>query len=183
MEDQTFNDESFEDMSDTSQEEGYTEKTDSYEEDGSNIDPVISVSKLKEITGREFKDVDDFTKHYKNLSSYVGKKIEQKEVKTEKAMPKDEIIQDLAFKVDHPEYKDHFDIIKMVSKNKGISYSDAISDPIVKEIIEVRTGKKGESILHSNNKISSSSSSLAKLKANVHTEEGLAEYLTALDGE
>jgi len=54
---------------------------------------------------------------------------------------------------------------------------------MVKEIIEVRTGKKGESILHSNNKISSSSSSLAKLKANVHTEEGLAEYLTALDGE
>lgn len=180
MEDQTFNDESFEDMSDTSQEEGYTEETDSNGEDGSNIDPVVS--KLKEITGREFKDVDDFTKHYKNLSSYVGKKVESKEVK-QKATPKDEIIQDLAFKVDHPEYKDHFDIIKMVSKNKGVSYSDAISDPMVKEIIEVRTGKKGESILHSNNKISSSSSSIAKLKANVHTEEGLAEYLTALDGE
>lgn len=180
MEDQTFNDESFEDMSDTSQEEGYTEETDSDGEDGSNIDPVVS--KLKEITGREFKDVDDFTKHYKNLSSYVGKKVEPKEVK-QKATPKDEIIQDLAFKVDHPEYKDHFDIIKMVSKNKGVSYSDAISDPMVKEIIEVRTGKKGESILHSNNKISSSSSSIAKLKANVHTEEGLAEYLTALDGE
>ena len=84
MEDQTFNDESFEDMSDTSQEEGYTEETDSDGEDGSNIDPVVD--KLKEITGREFKDVDDFTKHYKNLSSYVGKKVEQKEVKTEKAM-------------------------------------------------------------------------------------------------
>ena len=176
MDDQTFNDESFEDLSDTSQEEGYADYTDSDGEDGSNIDPVVA--KLKEITGREFKDVDDFSKHYKNLSSFVGKKVEPKVVK-ETNTDKDELIGELAFKVDHPELKDNFDIIKMVAKHKGVSYADAVSDPMVKEIVETRQGKKGESIIHSNNKISPSSSTVSKLKANVNTEEGLTAYLKA----
>ena len=146
------------------------------DEDGetSNSTPDL-LSELKKITGREFKDEADFEKHYKNLSSFVGKKV------TPKAEPKgsSDRVAELEFKVDHPEYKDHFDVIKMVSKDRGISYNDAISDPMVKEILEVRQSKKGESVIHSNNKISSSNSSTAKLKANVNTEEGLAAYLQA----
>lgn len=176
MDDQTFEDESFEEVSDTSNEEGYAEETDSDGEDGSNIDPVIA--KLKEITGREFKDVDDFSKHYKNLSSFVGKKVEPKVAKETKTN-KDELIEELAFKVDNPELKDNFDIVKMVAKHKGISYSDAVSDPMVKEIVETRQGKKGESIIHSNNKISPSNSTVNKLKANVNTEDGLVSFLQA----
>jgi len=50
---------------------------------------------------------------------------------------------------------------------------------MVKEIVEVRQSKKGESVIHSNNKISSSSPDIAKLKQNVNTTEGLAAYLKA----
>lgn len=37
------------------------------------------VSQLNEIAGRDFKDVDDFKKHYQNLNSFVGEKNEAKE--------------------------------------------------------------------------------------------------------
>lgn len=133
------------------------------------------LTKASKIAGREFKDEADFEKHYKNLSSFVGKKV------TPKTEPKgsSDRVAELEFKVDHPEYKDHFDVIKMVSKDRGLSYNDAINDPMVKEILEVRQSKKGESVIHSNNKISSSNSSTTKLKANVNTEEGLAAYLQA----
>jgi len=176
MEDQTFEDEGYVEETDTDFSEGETTDTDTSDEDGTTTDSDNSdvLSKLKEITGREFKDEDDFKKHYKNLSSFVGKKVEPKV----KPIATDRVAE-LEFKVDHPEYKDHFDIIKMVAREKGVNYNDAISDPIVKELIEVRQSKKGESVIHSNNKISSNSSSLAKLKQNVRSEEGLVEYLKA----
>ena len=163
-----------------------TDDADTLEQDGeSNSDDFLS--KAKEITGREFKDEEDFKKHYKNLSSFVGKKVAQKEVPKEtpketkvdsKEAPSDRV-SELEFKVDHPELKEHFDVIKMVSKEKGISYNDAVSDAMVKEMVEVRQSKKGESVIHSNNKISSSSPDIAKLKQNVNTTEGLAAYLKA----
>jgi hypothetical protein len=163
-----------------------TDDADTLEQDGeSNSDDFLS--KAKEITGREFKDEEDFKKHYKNLSSFVGKKVAQKEAQKEtpketkvdsKEAPSDRV-SELEFKVDHPELKEHFDVIKMVSKEKGISYNDAVSDATVKEIVELRQSKKGESVIHSNNKISSSSPDIAKLKQNVNTTEGLAAYLKA----
>jgi len=39
------------------------------------------LKKLSEITGREFKDEEDFKKHYKELSSFVGKNPKQLEEK------------------------------------------------------------------------------------------------------
>jgi len=163
-----------------------TDDADTLEQDGeSNSDDFLS--KAKEITGREFKDEEDFKKHYKNLSSFVGKKVAQKEAQKEtpketkvdsKEAPSDRV-SELEFKVDHPELKEHLDVIKMVAKEKGISYNDAVSDAMVKEIVEVRQSKKGESVIHSNNKISSSSPDIAKLKQNVNTTEGLAAYLKA----
>jgi len=172
---QTFNNESEDDVIDSSNDENYDSEADSLSEDGeTNNSEADVISKLKEITGREFKDEEDFKKHYKNLSSFVGKKIE---AKPKSNTNKDEIISDLSFKVDHPELKDHFDIIKMVSKYKGISYDEAISDNMFKEIVEVRQSKKGESIIHSNNKISPANSSINKLKSNVHTEDGLVAFL------
>ena len=79
MEDQTFEDEGELEETDTNYElESETNDTDTLDEDG---EPKNSdfLAKAKEITGREFKDEDDFKKHYKNLSSFVGKKIEPKE--------------------------------------------------------------------------------------------------------
>ena len=175
MDDQTIEDEGILEGADVD-ETSFNEDTDTSDDDGSNKDSESDfLQKAKEITGRDFKDEEDFKKHYKNLSSFVGKKV------TPKVEPKgsSDRVAELEFKVDHPEYKEHFDIIKMVSKEKGLSYNDAISDPMVKEILEVRQSKKGESVIHSNNKISSSSASINKLKANVNTEEGLTEYLKA----
>ena len=135
------------------------------------------LAKAKEITGRDFKDEEDFKKHYKNLSSFVGKKTAPApKVNTDR-------VAELEFKVDHPELKENFDVIKMVSRERGKSYEEVLSDPMVKELLEIRQNKKGESVIHSNNKISSNSSSIAKLKANVNTEDGLAQYLKATLGE
>ena len=149
--------------------------TDTSDEDGKATNSDF-LAKAKEITGREFKDEEDFEKHYKNLSSFVGKKVAPKEAPRGVATDR---VAELEFKVDNPEYKEHFDVIKMVAAQKGISYNDAVSEPMVKEIVDIRKSKKGESVIHSNNKISSNSSSIAKLKANVGSEDGLIEYLKA----
>jgi len=180
MEDQTFEEEGTVEGADVdfNDDTSTNDESDTSSEDGeSNSDDFLS--KAKEITGREFKDEEDFKKHYKNLSSFVGKKVAQKEVPKETKVDSSDRVSELEFKVDHPELKEHFDVIKMVAKEKGISYNDAVSDAMVKEIVEVRQSKKGESVIHSNNKISSSSPDIAKLKQNVNTTEGLAAYLKA----
>lgn len=179
MENQTFNDE--EEIFDAdSEQESYEDEFNSSDEDGEANNSDF-LAKAKEITGREFKDEEDFKKHYKNLASYVGKKTEKPVVKA-KAEDNDRVAE-LEFKVDYPEYKEHFDVIKMVARERGKSYSEVVDDPLVKELLEVRQSKKGESVIHSNNKILSSNSSLAKLKANVNTEDGLAQYLMAISEE
>lgn len=178
MEDnQTIEEEGILEEADSNEElESETNDTDTSGDDGDNQNSTPDViAKLKEITGREFKDEEDFKKHYKNLSSYVGKKVAPK---VEPKAPTDRVAE-LEFKVEHPELKGNFDIIKMVATSKGVSYEDAINDNIVKEVLEERKGKKGESVIHSNNKISSNNSSIAKLKQNVNTEEGLTAYLNA----
>lgn len=163
MEEQTFKEEGEIEGADAD-DASFNDESDTSDEDVKSVSSDFLV-KAKEITGREFKDEDDFKKHYKNLSSFVGKKSEKKS--------DDSRVEELEFKVDHPEFKEHFDVIKMVAKEKGLSYSEAVSDPMVKEIVEVRQNKRGESIIHSNNKISQSSDK----KYDIHTEDGLAGYL------
>ena len=179
---QTFEEEGELEDTDTELEdlEGDDDNTDTSEEDGEAKNSDF-LAKAKEITGREFKDEEDFKKHYKNLSSYVGKKVEAKVVKPVKA--ENDRVAELEFKVDHPELKENFDVIKMVARERGKSYNDVIEDPLVKEFRELRQSKKGESVIHSNNKISSSNPNLTKLKQNANTEEGLAAYLMALNEE
>jgi len=181
MEDQTFEEEGTVEGADVdfNDDTSTNDESDTSSEDGEPNNSDDFLSKAKEITGREFKDEEDFKKHYKNLSSFVGKKVAQKEVPKETKVAPSDRVSELEFKVDHPELKEHFDVIKMVAKEKGISYNDAVSDAMVKEIVEVRQSKKGESVIHSNNKISSSSPDIAKLKQNVNTTEGLAAYLKA----
>ena len=177
MEEQTFEDE--DEILDADSEQ-FSEESNEDEFDSSSEDVETNsdfLAKAKEITGRDFKDEEDFKKHYKNLSSFVGKKT----APTPKV--NNDRVAELEFKVDHPELKDNFDVIKMVARERGKSYNDVVDDPLVKELVEVRQNRKGESIIHSNNKISSSNSNSAKLKANVHTEEGLAAYLQATLGE
>jgi len=181
MEDQTFEDEGELEETDTNEElESETNDTDTLDEDGKPKNSDF-LAKAKEITGREFKDEDDFKKHYKNLSSFVGKKIEPKEPKEQKQVKTSSgKMEELEFKVEHPELKDNFDVIEMVSKAKGISYNEAISDTMVKELLDVRQGKKGESVIHSNNKISSDKTSSTKLKQNAQSVEGAAAFIESM---
>jgi hypothetical protein len=60
------------------EEELQTTDTDANAGEGDVVE-ALDIAKLNEITGREFKDVDDFKKHYSNLSSFVGKKDESGE--------------------------------------------------------------------------------------------------------
>lgn len=53
-----------------------TTETDSSEGQGDVSSAGFDLPTLNQITGREFKDVEDFKKHYENLSSFVGKKDE-----------------------------------------------------------------------------------------------------------
>ena len=78
--------------------------------------------KLEEISGRTFKDDADAEKHYKNLSSFVGKK----EVKVAAKPPKPAELEELFNKVsgleqavterdfvyEKPESKDHLDLVR-----------------------------------------------------------------------
>jgi len=184
MDNQTFEEEGELDVTDTSEnEESYSDDTDTSDEDDSTENSTDFLSKAKEITGREFKDEEDFKKHYKNLSSYVGKKVntkvEPKDTKSDsKATISDDRVAELEFKIDNPELKEHFDVIKMVAREKGKTYGEILDDPLVKELLEVRMSKKGESIIHKNNKISSSDN--AKKAKNVNTEDGLANYLLGM---
>ena len=73
------------------------------------------------MTGREFKSKDEFEKHYKNLSSFVGKKTE------DKPKPAKEELTDLMAKVsgleqtvkerdfiyEKPESKEHLDLVPL----------------------------------------------------------------------
>lgn len=179
MEDQTFEEEGELEVADVDETSDFDD-TGTSDEDGEAKNSDF-LAKAKEITGREFKDEEDFKKHYKNLSSFVGKKVEAKPVV--KAKAEDDRVAELEFKVDHPELKENFDVIKMVARERGKSYSEVVSDPLVKELLDYRQSKKGESVIHSNNKISSSNPTLTKLKQNVSSEEGLAAYLMALNEE
>lgn len=176
--DQTFEEEGVLEGADAD-EASYSDDTDTLDEDGEATNSDF-LAKAKEITGREFKDEEDFKKHYKNLSSFVGKKVAPKEAP--KAVATDRVAE-LEFKVDHPELKEHFDVIKMVARERGKSYSEVVEDPMVKELLDYRQSKKGESVIHSNNKISSSNPTITKLKQNVSSEEGLTAYLMALNEE
>ena len=91
----------------------------------------VFLEKFKEITGREFKDIDDASKHYKNLASFVGKKKEEPqeepEVK-EEGVKEDglsdikESIQRMEFLGENPDAKKHFEShVKPFAEGKGLS--------------------------------------------------------------
>lgn len=89
--------------------------------------------KLEEVSGRTFKNEDDAIKHYKNLVSFVGKKIEPKV--EPKAKPDDELRSEVAeikewrqqreFMDTTPEAKEHMALVKAMSLQEGVPYGEA----------------------------------------------------------
>lgn len=112
----------------------------------------VDLGYIKKVTGREFKSVEDFEKHYKELSSFVGKN--PKELK-DKADSFDRImteanaavksaengektnlqdsevsqlkakVQEMEFLGKHPEAKNSLELIASVAKGKGVSLEEA----------------------------------------------------------
>jgi hypothetical protein len=124
----------------------------------------IDMEKIEKVTGRKFKDLGDFEKHYKELSSFVGKN--PKELK-EKAESFDKImadanhaikeskegksdlnenevsqlkkkVEEMEFIRDYPESKTHLDIISSFAKGKNISLKEAYEDHL-KDLISSKS--------------------------------------------
>ena len=100
-------------------------------------DATLTLAELNELSGRTgenaFKSKEDFTKHYGNLKSFVGKKqVEAKPQKVEK--PKDEYISRSQMEAILAERdlisgnqtaKENIDLIRAVAKDKGVSMEEA----------------------------------------------------------
>lgn len=146
---------------DTDAEEVETEDLSSEEDDQAGSEDVASqepeglnLEKLKEITGRDFKDEEDFQKHYKNLNSYVGKKVQ-----SEKASPKvdpdlvdklaeiDELkdyVMERDFLDDNPDAKDSLDLVKAYAKDKDISLAEAWEKGGIDKLVEANKARENE---------------------------------------
>ena len=115
--------------------------------------------KLEEISGRTFKDDADAEKHYKNLSSFVGKKEakapnpakpELEELMT-KVSGLEQAVTERDFVYEKPEAKDHLDLVRSVAKADGLSFPDAWEK--VKEYVgAVEASKKEKTVVDSKNR-------------------------------
>jgi predicted nuclease with TOPRIM domain len=84
----------------------------------------------------------------------------------------------LEFKVEHPELKDHLDLVQTVAKGKGITLSEAAKDPLVAKILEANGERV--SVINSNSKVATTRSEQILDKQKVIKEgtvEALAQYL------
>jgi hypothetical protein len=148
-------------------------------------DDGLDLKKLSEITGREFKDEEDFKKHYKELASFVGKNpkelaekakaYDEEKGKTEKKLEQaqkdgssNEEIQVLKDKVeemellkDSPEASKILNTIRSVSKSRGVSLKEAyesdLKDLLLSKLdAEKRSQEEQNSSVESKARISSS---------------------------
>lgn len=95
------------------------------------------LQKVSEISGRTFGSIEDYQKHYKELSSYVGKKVEVEKKDSEEDIPVsndaingikelNERFTKMEFFTKNPEAEKHFDeFVKPLADGKGLSYQEA----------------------------------------------------------
>jgi hypothetical protein len=109
----------------------------------------------------------------------VQNSLKEEEPKPQKVSNLSEI-EELSFKVDHPELRPQFDLIKTLAKGKGITLSEAANDELVKQVLANQKSEAGVSVINSNNKITSSASEIAKSKETViksGSVDALASFL------
>jgi len=151
----------------------------------------LNLEKLKEITGRDFKDEEDFTKHYKNLNSYVGKKV--KSTKTPKNDPdlvtklaeidelKDYVMQK-DFLTDNPDAKDSLDLVKAYAKDKDLSLAEAWEKGGISKLVEANKAREDELEIGVKSKNRLNSSEVKKIgKLAEKVESGTASDEERLD--
>lgn len=123
----------------------------------------LSLDQLNQVTGRQFKSLEDFQKHYKNLNSLVG---DQKRIETEKKAKELDLLKNKArddsspslakeiealkadftedrFLRNNPTANEHLELVRSVSKAKGISLDKAWNDH-VKDIASGYAASKKE---------------------------------------
>lgn len=128
---------------------------------GKDVDTTKEfLTKVSSIAGREFKSVEEYEKHYKNLSSFVGKKVEPV-VKTEQAPKKSDAMEQILknqekieFFMEKPEAKTYFtEFVKPLADGSGISLQEAWDkvQPLIQSRIEQE--KEKETGVNSKNRI------------------------------
>lgn len=119
----------------------------------------LTLEEINSMTGREFKSKEEFEKHYKNLSSFVGKKTEApkpaKEELTDlmaKVSGLEQTVKERDFVYEKPEAKDHLDLIRSVAKAEGLSLPDAWEK--TKDYVgAVEASKKEKTVVESKNRL------------------------------
>jgi neutral trehalase len=145
---------------------------------------TLTLEELNELSGRNFTSKDDFFKHYGNLKSFVGKKVEPKEAP--KADNQVDVLKEIAelkqtiaekdFVSDNPGAKEHITLIRDISKARGVSLSEAYES--VKDIVESASAYKKEREIGVNSKQRINpmqSQKLNKLIQNVKTGDARSE--------
>lgn len=146
------------------------------------------INKLSEITGRKFKDEDDFQRHYKELSSFVGenpKELKEKarlydeQINSSKTKLKEiqksgssneEItklknkIEEMELLKDYPDASKILDTIRAVAKSKETDLKSAFESDLQELLkskldVERRQEEERNSSVESKNRISSTKSS------------------------
>jgi hypothetical protein len=153
-------------------------------QDGLDKSQESVLEKLSEITGREFKDEEDFKKHYKELSSFVGKNPKELEEKAklydtlkeskqkletaetggasnEEISALREKIEEMELLQDNPDTAKILGTIKSVAKAEGVSLKEAYNSKL-KDLFqskldaERREQEERNSSVESKSRISSS---------------------------
>jgi len=132
------------------------------------------LAKVSSISGREFKTVEEYEKHYKNLSSFVGKKVES-ENQPQRSTPNRKLENDslkevlesnrkIEFFLDNPEAKKHFaEYVKPMADGSGISYVEAWEK--VKPLIQSSEEQEKEKEIGVNSKSRIQTVDTSKLKS------------------
>ena len=156
-------DETNPELTDTQVDDLFKDDTEVGSEDvqGKSEVETLSLDELNELAGRKdnpFKSKEEFTKHYGNLKSFVGKKQETKKedlsAKQEIANLKKEIAykdEVNAFISNTPTAKNVLPIVEAYAEKKGISLSEAWASEEFKNFAE--SSQKRKEII-SNNRIS-----------------------------
>lgn len=117
--------------------------------DAPDADAVFK-AELEKISGRTFKDAEDARKHYKNLTSFVGKKAEPEAKKSvdplsasmDRIQALEARLEEKEFLAENPQAKEHLKIVRAVAKDKGVTLAEAFND--VKDVIDSASAYKKE---------------------------------------
>ena len=133
------------------------------------------LTKVSKISGREFGTIEEYEKHYKNLSSYVGKKVVESGDQPQKSTPNRKVENDslkevlesnrkIEFFLDNPDAKKHFaEYVKPLADGSGISYVEAWEK--VKPLIQSSEEQEKEKEIGVNSKSRIQTVDTSKLKS------------------